>query len=351
MDFGTMRKKINTGQYRTMDDFSRDFHLVMNNCKTYNGPNTAYFRSADKILQYGVKAIERESRSVVYEQSAPPGPSGSGKRKVAGAGASAARREPTVKIEEEVDILGLDGAGAETSRARGPAGETDEWREGSLGGTPARTVAGTQQAATAGGSGGKKRREDKRRRKAGGGEMGIVYAPDGSLAAVHGIPDISHLIARSPPYGSNPQLTVLSSHGYRDPTDPNPFEVSERPAAYLDYGPYATLGPHAPGSYLTLRDAEYLYSVFGDERGEAYARSLWEFVGGIVDGMEEGPKKEIMQAVEKKLEENALQKVKVEESEEVDRLLVDRVVKKEEEEGEENEAMKISAKEEEVEEE
>lgn len=187
MDLGTMRSKVQAHAYRTMDDFSRDFHLLIANAKTYNRPDTAYYRSADKLLQYGAKAIEREGKTVVYEDPAQPTSTSRGKKKDTGHGS--VKRETTVKVEEEVDILGFgDGGGEGLARTKVVQREGDEWGQVPRAGTPITTSVppGTTATTVGSGSGGKKRREDKRRRRPGGGEMGIVYAPDGSLVGVHG---------------------------------------------------------------------------------------------------------------------------------------------------------------------
>mmetsp|Transcript_14518 Transcript_14518/g.35382 ORF Transcript_14518/g.35382 Transcript_14518/m.35382 type:complete len:407 (+) Transcript_14518:487-1707(+) len=47
MDFGTMMKKINKGEYKTLDDFHGDSMLVFNNCRLFNQPDTTYYRCAD----------------------------------------------------------------------------------------------------------------------------------------------------------------------------------------------------------------------------------------------------------------------------------------------------------------
>ncbi|CAG8501961.1 14006_t:CDS:10 [Acaulospora colombiana] len=68
MDFGTMRKKIDCNKYASIDEFKGDFSLVCNNCKTYNAPDTIYYKSADKLWQFGEKAIERERDSILLEE-------------------------------------------------------------------------------------------------------------------------------------------------------------------------------------------------------------------------------------------------------------------------------------------
>ncbi|CAG8525048.1 2484_t:CDS:10 [Diversispora eburnea] len=68
MDFGTMRKKIEKNEYTSIDQFKDDFELVCNNCRTYNAPDTIYYKSADKIWKFGEKAIEREKNNILLEE-------------------------------------------------------------------------------------------------------------------------------------------------------------------------------------------------------------------------------------------------------------------------------------------
>ena len=56
MDFSTMRKKLKAHQYHRMDQVRHDFMLIVTNAKTYNAPNTIYWKNADKLQNYGLKA-------------------------------------------------------------------------------------------------------------------------------------------------------------------------------------------------------------------------------------------------------------------------------------------------------
>jgi len=51
MDLKTMTKRLNERHYKTKDMFKNDFLLVVNNCKSYNTPETTYYRCADAIEQ------------------------------------------------------------------------------------------------------------------------------------------------------------------------------------------------------------------------------------------------------------------------------------------------------------
>lgn len=45
MDLGTMRKKLNSGSYQTLDDMENDFNLMISNCLAYNNKGTIYYRA------------------------------------------------------------------------------------------------------------------------------------------------------------------------------------------------------------------------------------------------------------------------------------------------------------------
>ncbi|KAJ3255349.1 nuA3 HAT complex component nto1 [Chytriomyces hyalinus] len=50
MDFETMHDKLEMNEYRSVDAFKSDFHLICHNAKTYNLPDTPWHRAADRLL-------------------------------------------------------------------------------------------------------------------------------------------------------------------------------------------------------------------------------------------------------------------------------------------------------------
>jgi len=60
MDFSTMRNKISTDQYKTVSDFKSDFEVMVQNCSTYNGPDTIYYQAAKKLNTSGNKILSKE---------------------------------------------------------------------------------------------------------------------------------------------------------------------------------------------------------------------------------------------------------------------------------------------------
>ena len=49
MDLDTMYKRLNSHYYKNKEMFIYDFMLIVNNCKSYNSPDTIYYRSANII--------------------------------------------------------------------------------------------------------------------------------------------------------------------------------------------------------------------------------------------------------------------------------------------------------------
>lgn len=51
MDYTTMKSKLMYNCYKSAEDFTRDIHLIYDNCIKYNGPESVYGRLADKLKQ------------------------------------------------------------------------------------------------------------------------------------------------------------------------------------------------------------------------------------------------------------------------------------------------------------
>ena len=49
MDLSTMRSKIDSFEYNTLEEFESDFYLMINNCLAYNSKDTVFYRAALKM--------------------------------------------------------------------------------------------------------------------------------------------------------------------------------------------------------------------------------------------------------------------------------------------------------------
>ncbi|XP_059806402.1 bromodomain and PHD finger-containing protein 3 isoform X1 [Hypanus sabinus] len=70
MDFSTMRKKLETHCYKTLDEFEKDFNLVINNCMKYNAKETIFYRAAVRLRDIGgsiLRCARRQAENIGYD--------------------------------------------------------------------------------------------------------------------------------------------------------------------------------------------------------------------------------------------------------------------------------------------
>ncbi|KAL1374221.1 hypothetical protein pipiens_018219 [Culex pipiens pipiens] len=120
MDLGTMRQKLKTGHYCSIEDLEADFLLMCNNCLTYNNKDTMFYRAGVKMKDAGTiifRTIRKElERAGILEK---PHPQQQQQQAIAAAPAAAPAVAPTpapaptpdsedslaVDIESEVALL------------------------------------------------------------------------------------------------------------------------------------------------------------------------------------------------------------------------------------------------------
>ncbi|KAH7729610.1 bromodomain containing protein [Aphelenchoides avenae] len=59
MDLSTMRKKVNTGQYTSLDGFNADFLLMVENCATFNKDNKYYWDYGQRFRGMGTRIVQQ----------------------------------------------------------------------------------------------------------------------------------------------------------------------------------------------------------------------------------------------------------------------------------------------------
>ncbi|KAG0323604.1 hypothetical protein BGZ99_002700 [Dissophora globulifera] len=265
MDFSTMRAKVDRNFYPNIDEFLKDFQLVCDNARLYNSKETLYWRQADKLWDWGSRAIERERHSILDKEE---------------------EMLKTVKDEETLDVGGMGDYNnhSSTNSSRPHLLSMDSVIDSPISAAdPGRSHTPQQY---------RKTRKIKHRRD---GTIAFTYSTDGSIdPASH--PDPWSLVPVVQDFGSAPLVCPLveSTPNYNGLyLDDYPYwkapNTAFRPAVYQDYGPYAILGKPAPdGSSASgvQNIPAYTGMVFGDEKGEAYVRSLAMFLDGIVDESE-----------------------------------------------------------------
>ncbi|KAF8948426.1 Bromodomain and PHD finger-containing protein 1 [Haplosporangium gracile] len=276
MDFATMRSKVERNFYPTIDEFLSDFQLVCDNARLYNAKETLYWRQADKLWDWGTRAIERERKTILNRDE---------------------EVLRTVKDEETLDIGGM-GDYSGNSGGGGTANELQS-RGSFMSVEPAvdspMSIADSGRSHTP-----QQYRKTKKIKHRRDGTIAFSYATDGSIdPASH--PDPWSLIPVESEFGSPPTLRPLldantSYNGQYLDDYPywKPPTAGSRPASYLDYGPYAIMDKSSAetdgSSSISL--PVFTGMVFGDDTGEAYVRSLAMFMEGVVDDKEVSQMKE-----------------------------------------------------------
>jgi hypothetical protein len=57
MDLQTIKQKIDLGKYSNKEEFETDVRLVFSNAKTYNQPNTVYYKYAEEVESVANKLL------------------------------------------------------------------------------------------------------------------------------------------------------------------------------------------------------------------------------------------------------------------------------------------------------
>ncbi|EDO45971.1 predicted protein, partial [Nematostella vectensis] len=74
MDFSTIKTKIDSNSYTTIEAFRDDFYLMCNNAMVYNAPDTIYFKAAKRIMQIGAKMMTNDRIKNMYRSIGFPVP-------------------------------------------------------------------------------------------------------------------------------------------------------------------------------------------------------------------------------------------------------------------------------------
>ena len=67
MDFSTMREMIEGDRFSSLNQFRNAFDLICNNCMTYNGPETVFFKSAKLLQRQGQRILAPERIKALAE--------------------------------------------------------------------------------------------------------------------------------------------------------------------------------------------------------------------------------------------------------------------------------------------
>jgi hypothetical protein len=105
------------------------------------------------------------------------------------------------------------------------------------------------------------------------------------------VQDLSSLVPHDKPFATLPPFSTINravlpstfytnrSMALTDDMVQDKYHI--RPAFIWDYGAYPSLGVNLPSQFYTPQDLAQVFPVYGDDRGEAYMKSMWDFVAGV----------------------------------------------------------------------
>jgi hypothetical protein len=108
---------------------------------------------------------------------------------------------------------------------------------------------------------------------------------------VYVVQDLSILVPHDKPFATLPPFSTINravlpstfytnrSMALTDDMVQDKYHI--RPAFIWDYGAYPSLGVNLPSQFYTPQDLAHVFPIYGDDRGEAYMKSMWDFVGGM----------------------------------------------------------------------
>ncbi|KAJ3170128.1 HEAT repeat-containing protein 4 [Irineochytrium annulatum] len=246
MDLGTMEKKVQARKYTNFRDFMDDFDLVIKNAKTYNAPETLYYKTADKLAQYGYKYLEREEQAVDESMEPPPPPPDP----------APLPPRPTTPVETPA-MLALKKQRKSYSKPKDPSMLNSD-------------------------SPGEKKKRGKYRTKQ---SIEVItatrYADDGSCVR-DDTKNVWHMVPPTTPFE---RYIHANSALFRDCL--RPIEC-HRPPTFFDHDPLSAAPgrPPLPLKPPPSQNPDLFPTMYGGAKGEAYARSLLHFAngfGGLVD--------------------------------------------------------------------
>eukprot|EP00090_Calanus_glacialis_P046975 TRINITY_DN949_c0_g1_i1.p1 TRINITY_DN949_c0_g1~~TRINITY_DN949_c0_g1_i1.p1 ORF type:complete len:644 (-),score=181.07 TRINITY_DN949_c0_g1_i1:103-2034(-) len=267
MDFSTMREMIEDGKFINLDQFRYSFDLICNNCMTYNGPDTVYYKTAKKLQQQGQRILAPERIKALSEHL--PLIKDLSSEELGFEMSDEIASEMTLEDEKDVSKFIEEIRGA----VRRPPGKFEAIPDSLL---PEEILAQAKSAA--------KSAADKLLKKKTGAHMGYLrQKPDGSTTLALITPDPDSGSKSEGPREKAVNLAQLVGKVKNGTSCLVGFKEDRRNSAKavhpLYYGAFSSHGPTHDSTFanLTKAETELVYSTYGDDVGVSYAESIKNF--------------------------------------------------------------------------
>ncbi|KAK3701462.1 hypothetical protein QZH41_014539, partial [Actinostola sp. cb2023] len=256
MDFSTIRTKIDTHHYSTIEAFRDDFHLMCNNATVYNAPETIYYKASKRLLQIGEKMLTQDKLRNMYRSM--------GIRvSVIDSGVKDLSDEPidVDTIDSDHPIIPLH------ITKKKPKSSKSDTRPSVVG----RKILAQVQAAT-------KRVSAQLKEKYPNSKIGFLRRnKDGTTSLAFVNPDSApeslpvNLGTTTGKVSSGSQITT----GFKEDK-----KNKATPVSYLMYGSFGSFAPTYDSSRATItkEESDLLLTTYGNDVGVHYAQSIQDFV-------------------------------------------------------------------------
>merc|ERR1719244_2236674 len=260
-----MREMIEEGKFSNLDQFRYSFNLICNNCMTYNGPDTVYYKTAKKLQQQGQRILAPERIKALSEHL--PLIKDLTNEELGFEMSDEIASEMTLEDEKDVSKFIEEIRGA----VRRPPGKFEAIPDSLL---PEEILAQAKSAA--------KNAADKLLKKKTGAHLGYLrQKPDGSTTLAVLTPESD--VKTEGPREKAVNLAQLVGKVKNGTSCLVGFKEDRRNSAKavhpLYYGAFSSHGPTHDSTFanLTKAETELVYSTYGDDVGVSYAESIKNF--------------------------------------------------------------------------
>ncbi|KAJ2686981.1 hypothetical protein IWW39_003251 [Coemansia spiralis] len=295
MDLGTMQRKVETNKYRSIAEFRQDMLLICQNARKYNGEGSIYARSADRIQEYAIVAIDRETAKLESVGRASIGPEDLANDSDSVFGATSQVQSYAQSPEHSRSASPCpsrddhsDGEYRRTTRRKWRAASASEPSNSAAAATPASIVDIFKWSAAATGKK-KAKRLSTVPRKINELQMKVPLLADGSIDPT-GFEDEVTLATYE---RDNVELPLIAGPRASSSVGPVKSTTSEAlpapvyaygrhylPASYADYGPRQHPQAAAETAANISKTVPNLQTIHGDSLGLAYWHSISDFIDG-----------------------------------------------------------------------
>lgn len=257
MDFSSMKYKIDSKEYQSMERFRDDFFLMCNNAMVYNAPETIYYKAAKKLMQSGSKLLSPEKIRNMYRSIGYPVPEHEGNESE-GRGS-----------DEPIDVDTVD---VEENHVPQPTKKLKPRSESKHTSASRKILAEVQEAS--------RRMAAELEEKQPNSKVGFLRRDKDGTTTLAVVNPVNSEVPEYLPVSLGASLGKVAAGSHTTAGFKEDKRNKATPVSYLMYGPYGSFAPSYDSSRATItkEHSDLLYSTYGDDTGIHYARSLQAFV-------------------------------------------------------------------------